>query len=1334
MHKPDFKRRFSELRPRAEKRGATLLRLRWLCLSLLLMLCWAGGTKVVHAEAVKADPAVTTEVVKLLKALGYVPGLATDRIDEQTEAALRLFNQIENPPKLSGIGSRPVENLVGFRDALREILAKRDQSRDQATIFVEMPHGNYMSNLVVDKNGTRALSSDRMALKVWDARTGRQLWSTETPTVTLSNSWNIGISDDGKHAFTYGSAIRVYDAESGNVLRAFWADEKHPGEPDHSATDVVARPGTTELVVGQTDGAKVVVFDWQTGKLVAELGRHENGIWLDGTTKVRMPQHWVTGLDVSPDGRFAASTAYDFGLRVWDLERRRLHRFIEAPPGVRLKDPIFLANGRTVAALADNFSLNKAYKNTIYFMDINTGAIKSQQVPSKDEISIEAFDGGKSILVKSGGVREFRSVYDAEGHATNVAEDNCSLYPRVIAGSSNLCFGLKRGRLAAQQLSGSDLFEISESRVDMDDLVRRGNGASSNILGRDGNIFLYDFSSGTISKAAQLKDDHGHPERDIRPVVVAGDGRFIGLDGHKQPIKVPPEVGKVHSASGELLCQMPPEVLTSDFDKPIEETSIIFDYAPALDIAARWVEEDIILYNAKNCQELRRFSVPYATKTRPQLNEKIPPLFRKLSVGLRFSSDGRTLYAWRAEDAVQAFDSRSGKRIAVYRTSYDNGNAVPEFAKVLAQAKKERLLPLVSDVRAIPNSKRFVVLTGGTMYASNARHGLALVFEEGNPRWFAGYDLGVPSHFGIDPTGTRAAIKLARQGVSIRDLLTGKQLQAVGSEPGQILTLAYSPDGKFLLVIAGSGVLRVYDAATGELLATTVALTNGEWLSITPEGFFASSPGGENLVRLKRNAEMFEIKQVYQALYRPDLVEQKLKGDRRGLVKAAAAELDLDKVLASGGAPKVSLLTPRGGAEQNSENVTGELELVDGGGGVGKVEWRVNGVTIGVDNQDAPPGGGPVRVKRDLILDTGENAIEVVAYNRANLVASLPATVTVKAQAPAGQGKPRLVVLAAGINDYADARLQLNFAVADAQSLADALTKAGNGVYAGVEVTLLRDKEVTREGLNAAFAAMSKKVRPGDVFVFYVAGHGKTIDGRYYFGQQDIEVTDLASIAIQGIAQDEWQKWFARIPARKSVLLFDTCESGSLTTDAADSNVLAQQAASGRLAQATGRTILTASSSEQLALEGVGGHGLFTYQLLDALGRADSDGNGMLELTELAAFVYSQVSLATNNEQVPQVRIGGADYSLVKQTAILAQEEPQATIPTGATHIVSDAIEFQIAPQAGARRIHRLEAQTPVALVNSDKGWVLVAKEGKLLGYVPQASLRPIQSSLAPIQ
>ena len=167
-----------------------------------------------------------------------------------------------------------------------------------------------------------------------------------------------------------------------------------------------------------------------------------------------------------------------------------------------------------------------------------------------------------------------------------------------------------------------------------------------------------------------------------------------------------------------------------------------------------------------------------------------------------------------------------------------------------------------------------------------------------------------------------------------------------------------------------------------------------------------------------------------------------------------------------------NVLTPKEVESQDGGQLTAEAEVADSGGGIGKVEWRVNGVTVGVDDQSAAPSAGTVRVKHDLALGVGDNSIEVVAYNRANLIASLPSAVTVKAQLPAGQTKPKLVVLAVGINDYADPQLKLSFAVPDAQSLAEALTKAGSGVYDSVDVTLLRDKEVTREGAQGDLTPM----------------------------------------------------------------------------------------------------------------------------------------------------------------------------------------------------------------------------------------------------------------------
>jgi hypothetical protein len=53
-------------------------------------------------------------------------------------------------------------------------------------------------------------------------------------------------------------------------------------------------------------------------------------------------------------------------------------------------------------------------------------------------------------------------------------------------------------------------------------------------------------------------------------------------------------------------------------------------------------------------------------------------------------------------------------------------------------------------------------------------------------------------------------------------------------------------------------------------------------------------------------------------------------------------------------------------------------------------------------------------VSQQLALDPGDNNIEVVAYNGANLLASLPARTTIKFTGSADVVKPKLHILAIG--------------------------------------------------------------------------------------------------------------------------------------------------------------------------------------------------------------------------------------------------------------------------------------------------------------------------------
>ncbi len=565
------------------------------------------------------------------------------------------------------------------------------------------------------------------------------------------------------------------------------------------------------------------------------------------------------------------------------------------------------------------------------------------------------------------------------------------------------------------------------------------------------------------------------------------------------------------------------------------------------------------------------------------------------------------------------------------------------------------------------------------------------------------------------------------------DVSTGSLVRALG-ETGWTRSIVFSKDGN-LTLSEDMSMLSLWDVRNGQLLARTALFESGDWVTVTPEGFFESSENGAKLLNVVRGLEAYSIDQFRNALYRPDLVREKLTGDLRGKVKEAAAKLDLNKALATGKAPQVVIASPASEMTVTNPELAVAASVADQGGGIGKIEWRVNGTTIGVDTTSAgqPQAGNTVPARRTLALDPGENKIEVVAYNAPGVIASDPAQVVVTLQGQEAKVTPRLYVLTVGVNDYWDSRLHLAFAVPDAQALGEALRKGGQELYERVETTMLLDAQATAVGIGQAFTDLSQKVRPQDVFVFFMSGHGKTVDGRFYFIPQDFHYTGEDSIVNKGIGQDQLQQWLARIPARKSILMFDACESGTLTEDQAVRRGMEEMTAIDRLTHAMGRSILTATTDDKPAAEGIGGHGVFTYALLAGLAESQRDPDGLIDVFDLATYIDRRVPEISYDafkiRQVPQTRIVGSNFPIVHQVAmsVPTPNAPVAIIPAKPTHVViAPATVHQTASETAAKVIE-LPPGTQVRLIQTSEGWVFIARDGKPLGYVDAKTLATIQ-------
>jgi WD40 repeat protein len=137
-----------------------------------------------------------------------------------------------------------------------------------------------------------------------------------------------------------------------------------------------------------------------------------------------------------------------------------------------------------------------------------------------------------------------------------------------------------------------------------------------------------------------------------------------------------------------------------------------------------------------------------------------------------------------------------------------------------------------------------------------------------------------------------------RGGIEVWDLATGKHQFTLRGHAGAVTALAFSPDDRFIISGGLDGTVRYWDRASGKWMATFATNPDGRWIVMTESGYYAGSPDGGDLFNLARGFQVAPIGQqpLKEMLYRPELVEELLKGDPHGRYRKAARQLDLEQV------------------------------------------------------------------------------------------------------------------------------------------------------------------------------------------------------------------------------------------------------------------------------------------------------------------------------------------------------------------------------------------------------------------------------------------------------
>jgi WD40 repeat protein len=714
-----------------------------------------------------------------------------------------------------------------------------------------------------------------------------------------------------------------------------------------------------------------------------------------------------------------------------------------------------------------------------------------------------------------------------------------------------------------------------------------------------------------------------------------------------------------------------------------------------------------------------------------------------------FAPDGKHLISGSPDKTVSLWDAETGTLVRSFQGHTDAVLTVayaPDSVRVLSGSRDKtlklwdvttgRLVRTFAGHADAVNSVAFS--PDGTRIASASKDTTAKLWDAATGallRSFAGHSSRV-NDVAFSPDGSSLLTGCSDNTMKLWDVATGRLLRSFIGHLSAVNSVAFSPDARRILSGGGDGSVAVWDSGSGNLLTRLMATPDGEWLAITPAGLFAASDkGADKTLSVVRGFEIYSVEQFYQHLYRPDLVEDALKGDPEGKLKDEASRLNLVKILDSGPAPQIDYLHERTERAGNTVRIT--VRITDTGGGIGsRIVWRVNGKTSGNLVPDelrvagAPSAGRAVTVTESFRVDPGQvNVIEITTYNGAGLIATPTFKIMVDRFGATAEERPRMHVLAIGVNKYRMQDYQLNLAVKDATDFAKALEVVGSGLFAKVNVEILVDEQVTKAKIADAFKSISTDAKPGDVFVLFLGGHGKSIGGHYYYYPQTLDFAAGQGVEGYGLGQDQWQAWLAMIDAQKKLLILDTCESAAAAAlvRGADS---AHQTAMDQLQYATGEDLIAAS--RQAAYEGYQGHGVLTYALLEAFNKTDASGaDDRIRVGSLADYVDERVPAITQQlfgiYQRPIRKLSGNDFPIGMRAAVLARDT-DALIPKTPTHVLIRPELVRERPATDAPGERQLSPGIQVRVVEfTTDAWAIIAREGEKLGYVPAAALAPLQ-------
>ena len=1075
-------------------------------------------------------------------------------------------------------------------------------SQPPLEIFAQTGHPTDRSDvaLAVAPDGLRlaSVSVDFPTVKIWDVASQRE-WRTLRG--HSGGLWTVAYAPDGRLLASGGSdkTIRLWDAATGSALKVL------EGHASWVAALAFTPDGRT--VISSSADKTVRLWDVGSGQFRRSLPLPKG--LLVGET------HWFTALAVSADGRLVAAVGDPGAIVIWNLAA--------APTAApRLLKLAFNRGKPTRLALSPDgqrlaFIQQVDGVDRVHLWDVQTGrelatAQGARKSPTADSASLRSLAFAADGLVASDSDRSIH-LWDADLRQPPrvIATTGVSWVGTDVAfmpGGQTIALATHDGMVSLwDRVSGRNVTRLGGVTSMVKSLALSPDGKTLVAGGRGRHLEQWSTADGRRVRRVPAFDDQ------IVQVAIAPNGASVMASCYGSCVRETQSSYRVRSwrlSDGQQVKDL--NMLSPLAMAPDGKTYASF-YPGSNSVPGIWRTHDDSM----------------ACKLPGRVGEEGWYYFAE------FSPDSRYLAVGYQKGKVIVWDVPNCRHVRTIQTRSDGDGAPP-----VSFSPDSRLLSTGCASAGLSRCRDTAVRT--------YRVEDGQLVAEFNARGVAVYRL---RH---TPDG-RLLIGAAGDEIKVWDAASGAERRSWTAHSGGVTELVLSADGRLLYTSGNDGSIRRWDLATATEQAQFISFSDGEWVVITPQGYYDSSERGDHYLNVRVGQQVFGMASYRERFYRPDVVRLALDG-------RTAAGSNLAQV---GVAPQVSLLGVPETVQGDSLNL--QIQVLDQGGGIGEVRVYLNGTAVqgrstrNLQPEAAPAGlARPVRLNLPVRLLPGSNQIQVLAFNADGSMSGNPAKATVQSLQASGSAPvlPRLHALVVGIQEFENSRFNLKYTRVDAEAMQKALQARSQGLFGAVNIQLLTDRgQTTKEAIRAAFASMREQVAPDDVFVFYVASHG-VIDGEnladmsYYLVTSNVGSAATRYLKRDALSQDELRSLIADVPATKKLVLLDTCHAGDVGSRLLGRG-LEQDAAVKLLSRSTGVAVIAASTSAQQALEGHMGHGVFTYALLQGLsGKADAGRKGYVTPLSLADYVTEQVPELTERvfkmKQYPTFNIEGQPFPIVR--------------------------------------------------------------------------------------